>query len=173
MEQLDIQARFISLWKDLGPQWGISKTTAQVHALLLTSDIPLTMDDVIAHLGISRGNASMTLTELQAWTLITRTPGQRGKKDLFIAEKSAWKIAQAIAAVRRQRELDPLIQTLSRLQQNATQTPDTPQHLIDTITGILTVAKRSGKLLELACKVEQITFFKPIAALFKARSPER
>lgn len=168
MEQSDIQARFISLWREVGPQWGISKTTAQVHALLLTANTPLTMDAVIEQLRISRGNASMTLRELQDWQLITRIPSAKGKKDTFIAEKNAWKVAQAITAQRRKRELDPLIQGLSQLQQDA-HDASVSTELLDTIASITTVAKRSGKLLELVTKLDQQSFFKPIAAFFKPK----
>ena len=42
---------------------------AQVHALLLASDKPLSTDEVMEALQISRGNANMNLRDLMNWEL--------------------------------------------------------------------------------------------------------
>jgi len=53
--------RFVNSWGTLGSAWGINKTMAQIHGLLMISSEPLSTDDIIEELGISRGNVSMSL----------------------------------------------------------------------------------------------------------------
>ena len=64
-ETLDeARGRFIDSWGEMGPRWGIPKTMAQIHALLMISDKPLSTDDIMQELAISRGNANMNLRGL-------------------------------------------------------------------------------------------------------------
>ena len=70
---------FVSQWGALGSQWGINRTMAQIHALLMTSHEALTTDDVMEELAISRGNAHTNLKELIAWGLV-RTVVIRGER---------------------------------------------------------------------------------------------
>ena len=43
----------------MSSSWGINRTMAQIHALLLITGEPLSVDEIIDRLHISRGNASM------------------------------------------------------------------------------------------------------------------
>ena len=45
---------FITQWGALGSAWGINRTMAQIHALLMVSPEPLTTDEVMEELQISR-----------------------------------------------------------------------------------------------------------------------
>ena len=53
----DAQDEFLNHWGVVGPQWGINRTMAQVHALLIISVDPISTDDIMEELAISRGNA--------------------------------------------------------------------------------------------------------------------
>ena len=53
--------RFIQSWGTLGSDWGINRTMAQVHALLLIAEEPLCADEIMEELKISRGNANMNI----------------------------------------------------------------------------------------------------------------
>jgi DNA-binding transcriptional regulator GbsR (MarR family) len=116
MKYEEAKKQFIQTWGKLGSEWGINRTMAQVHALLLISVKPLTTEDIMAELQISRGNANMNLRELINWTLIQKelVPGDR--KEYFSAEKDIWEIARRIASERKKRELEPVKQVLHKLQ---------------------------------------------------------
>lgn len=58
---------FIAQWGALGTQWGINRTMAQIHALLMISAQPMCTDEVMEELEVSRGNAHTNLKELVAW----------------------------------------------------------------------------------------------------------
>ena len=58
---------FIRRWGEMAATWGISRTMAEIHALLLLATEPLCTDDVMDGLAVSRGSASMNLRELVNW----------------------------------------------------------------------------------------------------------
>lgn len=103
MKLKEAKKQFIQTWARLGGAWGINRTMAQVHALLLATEKPLTTDDVMEELKISRGNANINLRELMNWNLIYRDniPGDR--KEYFRAEKYVWEIAKRIARERKKK----------------------------------------------------------------------
>lgn len=107
--------KFIQAWGALGSDWGISRTMAQIHALLLISPEALSADEVMAQLQISRGNANMNLRALIDWGLVYKElqPGER--KDFFVAEKDMWEVIKKVVIQRKKRELEPLNRVLDDL----------------------------------------------------------
>lgn len=103
---------FICQWGALGTQWGISRTMAQIHALLLVSPAPLSTDEVMEALQISRGNANSNLRALVDWKLLRMVLRKGERKDYYEAEKDVWMIFRAIARERRKREIEPALQVL-------------------------------------------------------------
>lgn len=99
--------RFILHWGDLGGQWGVNRSVAQIHALLFVSDRPLTADEIAATLGIARSNVSTSIKELLAWNLVRRRPILGDRRDHFEAEGDVWEMVARIIAMRKARELDP------------------------------------------------------------------
>jgi DNA-binding transcriptional regulator GbsR (MarR family) len=49
---------------------------------------------------------------LAAWNLIRRVPVKGDRREHFEAETDVWEIALRIAAVRKEREIDPAVETL-------------------------------------------------------------
>lgn len=115
MEYTETRNQFIASWGELGVRWGVSKTMAQLHALMLINCEPLSYEDVISELDISRGNAHNNIHNLLEWELIYKVDVEGGKKDYFVAEKDVYKIFQRILIQRKKEELDPLINQLKSL----------------------------------------------------------
>jgi DNA-binding transcriptional regulator GbsR (MarR family) len=106
------QASFIEGWGALGSSWGVSRTVAMVHALLLISEAPLSTDEIMAELGISRGNANTTLRELIGWGLVRKLVRKGERREYFEAEKDVWTIFCTIARERKRRETEPALAVL-------------------------------------------------------------
>jgi len=104
--------RFVLHWGDMGSQWGVNRSVSQIHALLYLSERPLTAEEVAATLGLARSNVSTSIRELMAWNLIRRVPVKGDRREHFEAETDLWEIAMRIAAVRKERELDPAVEAL-------------------------------------------------------------
>src|SRR5688572_15454005 len=104
--------RFILHWGDMGGQWGVNRSVSQIHALLYLSERPLTAEHIADALGIARSNVSNSIRELMAWNLIRRVPIKGDRRDHFEAETDLWEMAMRIAAVRKEREIDPAVDAL-------------------------------------------------------------
>lgn len=120
------QSTFVRRWGELGGYWGINRTMAEIHALLLIAARPLCTDDVMRELQISRGNASMNLRSLVDWELIQRVhlPGDR--KEYFEAETNIWQMFETIMRERRRREVEPIVATIQRCRELLSATQDVP-----------------------------------------------
>jgi len=79
MELVEAKQKFIEAWGKLGSEWGINRTMAQVHALLLVTPGALTTEEIMEALSISRGNVNMTVRDLINWGLVEKElrPGER------------------------------------------------------------------------------------------------
>ncbi|WP_340202178.1 GbsR/MarR family transcriptional regulator [Ascidiimonas sp. W6] len=115
MNLQEAKNKFIQTWGALGSQWGINKTMAQIHALLMVSDNPLSMEDIMEKLQISRGNASMNIRALIDWGIVYKEfkPGER--REFFVAEKNIDELAKKIAQERSKREIKPAIKVLKEV----------------------------------------------------------
>lgn len=113
MELEEGKKKFIQSWGTLGTDWGINRTMAQIHALLLITPKPLCLKQVQEELNISSGNANMNIRALIDWGLVHKNliPGER--KEFFVAEKDVWEIARRIIIQRKKKELAPMIKVLN------------------------------------------------------------
>lgn len=108
------RALFIRRWGEMAASWGISRTMAEIHALLFISSEPLCTDDLMEQLQISRGNASMNIRQLVAWGLIERVHRRGDRKEYFVAESDVWQMFETIFRERRRREVEPIMETISK-----------------------------------------------------------
>ena len=115
------QAReeFIAQWGAMGTQWGINRTMAQIHALLMTAAEPMSTDEVMEALEISRGNAHANLKELVAWGLLRAVVRKGERREYFEAEKDVWRIFTVVARERKRREIDPALEVVRKCAQES------------------------------------------------------
>lgn len=108
----EARSRFLQCWGEMGSCWGINKTMAQIHAVLMVSDDPLSTDDVMRELNISRGNANMNLRGLVDWGLVRRIFRKGERREYFQSEKDVWRMFCTISRERKKREIEPVITAL-------------------------------------------------------------
>ena len=105
---------FVTQWGAMGTAWGINRTMAQIHALLLTSTRSLSTDEIMDELRISRGNANTNLRDLVGWGLVRSVIRKGERKEYFEAEKDVWRIFCTIARERKRREVSPAMEVLRK-----------------------------------------------------------
>jgi len=108
----EAQDEFVTQWGTIGTAWGINRTMAQIHALLITAPSALSTDEIMDELKISRGNAHSNLRDLASWGLIRSVVRKGERKEFFEAEKNVWKMFCIIIRERRRRELRPAMGVL-------------------------------------------------------------
>lgn len=116
MELEEAKQKFIHSWGTLGSNWGINRTMAQIHALLLVSSEPISTEDIMEELQISRGNANMNIRTLIDWGIVTKEFKAGERKEFFVGDKDIWAVARQISRQRKQRELEPLLKVLSEAE---------------------------------------------------------
>jgi DNA-binding transcriptional regulator GbsR (MarR family) len=114
---------FVLRWGDLGSQWGVNRSVAQIQALLYLSDRPLTAEDIADSLGLARSNVSNSIKELIGWKLVRRVPVLGDRRDHFEAEADLWQILLRIAQGRKEREIDPAVAAIHRALEAADKDP--------------------------------------------------
>jgi len=168
MELAAAKLKFIEAWGKLGSEWGINRTMAQVHALLLISAEALTTEEIMEQLSISRGNANMTLRDLIGWGLIEKQHKAGERKEYFFADKDVWNIARQVAKERKKRELEPVLKVLNEL---STVTGDEKDPEFTTfkksIKDINKLAVNVDKTLETMLKAEESWFWGSVLKVFK------
>ncbi len=108
------QDLFIRRWGEMGQTWGINRTMAEIHALLYITAQPLCTDDVMERLHISRGNASMSLRALCDWGIVRRVHKLGERREFFQSLSDVWEIFSIIAAERKRREMDPVLEAIKQ-----------------------------------------------------------
>ena len=107
--------KFLQSWGALGSSWGINRTMAQIHALLLIAPEALSADEIMEALQISRGHANMNIRALIDWGLVFKELKQGHRKEFFVAEKDMWEVVKRIITERKKRELEPMLKILDEL----------------------------------------------------------
>lgn len=152
-DKIEISAKeqFILYWGDMGGQWGVNRSVAQIHALLYLSAAPLNAEQISEELGIARSNVSNSLKELVSWKLIQRVPVAGDRREHFVAEVDPWEMALLIARGRKEREIVPAIRAIdvcvSQAENDASLDPVALKRMHDMQTFLSTADRWSEQML--------------------------
>lgn len=91
MELQEAKNEFIQAWGTFGSEWGINRTMAQIHALLLVSAEPLSTEDIMEQLEVSRGNVNMNTRDLIAWGIVYRVTKKGERKEFLKPTRTSTK----------------------------------------------------------------------------------
>lgn len=116
MEYAEAKHKFIQAWGTLGSSWGINKAMAQIHALLIISPEPLSAEEIMEELQISRGNANMNIRALMDWGIVEKEFKAGERKEFFVAGKDIMDLARQVSRERRRREIEPILKVLEQVQ---------------------------------------------------------
>jgi DNA-binding transcriptional regulator GbsR (MarR family) len=151
--------RFIKSWGSLGSKWGINRTMAQIHALFLITSEPLSAEDIMERLKMSRGNVNMNVRTLIDWGLLFKEHKTGERKEYFRGEKDIWTITRKVISVRRQKELEPMLRVLKDLEQiNDPENKNESKEFNKRIKEIKKFAEHADKTLEKFSKSEENWF---------------
>ncbi len=159
MKLEEAQEQFIQAWGALGTSWGINKAMAQIQAILLISPEPLSTEDIMEKLNISRGNANMNLRALIDWGIVYKVYKTGERKDYFASEKQIWDLARQVAAERKRRELDPVLRMLQQVSKVEGGAPKDIHEFKKVTKDIEKFAKKAASSLEMFAKADQHWFF--------------
>ncbi len=162
----EAKQQFIQSWGAIGTQWGVNKTMAQIHALLLVSNGPLSTEEIMEQLSISRGNANMNIRELMEWALVDKVFKAGERRDFFIAEKDIWRVARQVAKIRKKRELEPIIRLLDQIENIEGVKNEELKTFLKLLHDVRRLALNAERLIDGIVKSEENWFWGRVFKLF-------
>ncbi|APG65119.1 transcriptional regulator [Tenacibaculum todarodis] len=154
MKLADAKIKYIHTWGSLATSWGINKTMAQVHALLLVSTKPLSAEDIMEALQISRGNVNMNVRALIDWGIVRKEFVVGERKEFFVADKDIWELFKQITKERKKREIEPVLKVLEELQQ-VDETSDEANEFKQVLDDLSKVTTTVNGILDKAIKADE------------------
>lgn len=168
MNYVEAKQEFIQAWGTMGSHWGTNRTMSQIHALLLISPDPITTEDIMHELSISRGNTNMNVRDLMDWGLVHKVLKQGERKEYFQAEKDIWKVATQVAKERKKRELDPMIKILEKVSKVEGSSKDKNiKRFKSVVKDMHELAKNADKTIVTMIKAEESWFWGSLLKVFK------
>lgn len=115
---------FVEAWGEMGRTWGINASVARVHGLLIVTDRPWCIDEMVDRLHISKSNVSTSLKELRSWNVVRRVFVADDRREFYVCEPDAWEMLFNIMRERKKREFDPLVARVAETYEKAKESPD-------------------------------------------------
>lgn len=167
MKLSEAKEKYIQTWGTFATNWGINRTMAQVHALLLATGKPLSTDEVMEQLEISRGNANMNLRALMDWGIVRKEFIKGNRKEYFVAEKDVWFLFKQITKERRKREIEPVISFLEELKNIEDKDSEEAKEFIKLMEDFSSVTGKINNIMDLAIKSDDHWLVGKITNLLK------
>lgn len=167
MKLSEAKEQYIQTWGTFATNWGINRTMAQVHALLLTSSKALSTDEVMEHLQISRGNANMNIRALMDWSIVKKELVRGERKEFFSADKDVWFLFKQITKERRKREIEPIISFLENLKDIEDKDSEDAKEFVKLMEDFSNVTNKINNIMDLAVKSDDHWLVGKITNLLK------
>jgi len=139
------EQKFILHWGEMGARWGISRTVAQIHALLYISPKALTAEEIASTLSVARSNVSTSLKELQTWELVSVGHVLGDRRDHYESVTDVWQLFKVVLDGRKRREVDPTLNVLrscvEELEKSGSADHYTKQRLAEMLEFFETITK--------------------------------
>lgn len=155
MKLQEAKIKYIQTWGSLATSWGINKTMAQVHALLLVSTEPLSADDIMDTLKISRGNVNMNVRALIDWGIVRKEFVVGERKEFFVADKDIWELFKQVTKERKRREVEPVLKVLDELQKDVKEESDEATQFKKLMGDLSSVTNTVNGILDKAIKADE------------------
>ena len=167
MKLAEAKEQYIQTWGTFATNWGINRTMAQVHALLLASAKALSTDEVMDELQISRGNANTNLRALMDWGIVKKELVRGERKEYFSADKDIWFLFKQITKERRKREIEPIIEFLDGLKEIEDNDSEEAEEFIKLMNDFGNVTSKINNIMDLAIKSDEHWLVGKITNLLK------
>lgn len=132
-------------WGEMASRWGISRTMAQIHALLYFSPNPLTADEIVEALGVARSHVSNSLKALQTWGVAKGTYILGDRREHFESIQDVWQMFEILLDERKRREMDPTLKVLREAKAELDAEDSAEPHLRKQLGEMLTFFERMDR----------------------------
>ncbi len=163
MKLEEAKMEFVQTWGSIGSAWGIPRSMAQIHALLLATNEALSTEDVMESIKLSRGNVNINMRELINWRLVSKQNKIGERKEFFTAQTDIMSMAQNIVEERKRRELQPVLLLLDQLKNEEIEgDKEAVDHFKKVMQDLDDFIKQLDQLSEIWLKLKDNYFFKKL-----------
>jgi HTH-type transcriptional regulator, glycine betaine synthesis regulator len=125
--------------------WGFKRVMGRIWTTLYLSEDPLSAAELCERLEISTGAASMTLTELERWGVVTRSRRPGDRREYFEAETDVWKMVSRVLRERELSQIERALEVFERARERLQRAVPPGEQ-----ARIARMVERIGKLADLA-----------------------
>lgn len=110
----DVQESMLDGLGQLAAYFGFSKVMGQLYGALLMSPDPLSLDDLVELLDISKASVSMNLRTLEQLGMVRQVwvRGKAGRRKFYESETDFWQIISNILSRREMRDVERAIHVM-------------------------------------------------------------
>jgi len=109
--------------------WGLGKTTGEIYAALYLSREPVSLEDLARRLGVTKGNISVLIRNLERLGMVRRTWQKGDRRVYFEAETDLWQVARQVLEQRQKPEFDLSFQLVGQAVEEAGKLTEQPDAL--------------------------------------------
>jgi HTH-type transcriptional regulator, glycine betaine synthesis regulator len=114
MEQLDaVRQSFIESLSRISQFWGYPRAMGALYGALYLSPTPLSLDDLIPIVGVTKGAISTNVRALEQLGMVHQHVRPGDRKDYYRADTDFWKITKTILERRQKAEFDQALTGVS------------------------------------------------------------
>jgi len=92
---------------------GLNRVIGQLYAILFLSNEPLCLDDMAKTLGISKGNASVNIRELEKLGVVRKVWVKGSRRDFYEAELDLERLIRNGIVTAAKRRMDMILETVN------------------------------------------------------------
>lgn len=110
---IEARARMIENLSRISEFWGYSRAMGGLYAALYLSPGPLSLDELIPIVGVTKGSISTNIRALEQLGIVHRQLRTGDRKDYYVADTDFWKIVKTILERRQKPEFDQALNGVS------------------------------------------------------------
>jgi len=100
------RAHFIEATGRIAQFWGFPKALGGIYGAVFLSAQPVSLDDLVTDVGVTKGAISTHVRSLESMQLIVRETKLGDRKDYYIAEADLWQVVKNVLRQREKPEFD-------------------------------------------------------------------
>lgn len=159
--------KVIEAWGTLGTSWGINRAMAQIHALLMLSKEPLSTNQIMEELQISRGNANMNIRNLMDWGIVKKELRSGERQEYFYTSKDITHLARVVVTERKKRELQPIMEILAEVQNVEGEDKEEVKEFNKVVKDLQSFSKNVDGMIDKFVKSDEHWFYKILLKTMK------
>ncbi len=109
----EIRESFIQGLSRISYFWGFPKAMGAIYGVIYLSSKPISLNEIVSQVGISKGAVSTNVRSLERWAMIHKHIKVGDRKDYYEAETDFWKIIKNILKEREKNEFDLAIKKVT------------------------------------------------------------